>query len=233
MHHLSIADLQQIIDDLLEHHLEDLRKLRAADLFLPTLREDRARLHALGAHQADQLPFSAELDVTDRDHDDFGWAIWHACEAHKRSPLASEATREAAARIQHSFIPDTGELDFSYLDEANNAESRRSLIEALSRELALIPVGDGHSLRTWVEGFINKGATLRVLIQRRAQALKASEQSLRKARADILGNLQDLRDTIRLEARRNADLDPDYEGRVFALADQLSRERRQARLQTP
>ncbi len=212
--------LRVVLDDLLEAHLEDLQKLRTADLYLPTLREDRARLLALQQGQPEDQSVLHDLDETDRDHDDFGWAIWHICEAHRRCPLISDKTRQAARLIQAAFVPEISELRDHYAQEAARAQARRPEVERLGQALAMIPVADGQTLKTWVEGFLDKGTSLGELLRQREEVRQATHMTLRRLRRQVMSTLEDLRTAVRLEVKRNPELDPDFETRVFSTLDQ-------------
>lgn len=230
MRHLTLDDLRLGLKDLLEDHDEDLNRSMTGKLYRPLIAQKRAELEGLSESTERSLPFAAELAETDAAHDALGASIHHLTQAIILNPAIDESTKEVAARTQQAFVPTLGVLQARYADQAAAADRKRPLFDELRPELERIDVPGGSNLAEWVVTFLDQGDRIGQLLDKRAEAGVGVEKVAHGGvlRSSAVGLLGRFRQAIRDEVASGADLPSDYEARIFAFIDQLSRTRAEA-----
>lgn len=221
MRNLTLADLGEGLNDLLDNRSKAVEATQTGKLYGPILAAKRKAIaHAL--HVAQDAK-AGDLSETDAQHDGLGGAIWHFTEAVMCQPFVSVERRDAARRIREAFIPDLGLLSDSYADEAAAAKANRPKLAALEADLRLLPTPDGRTLYEWVAAFVDKGDELARKLAARAQgsALDAFRQQT-ALRVTTIGLVGRFRASLRDEIKENPSLSAAIEADVFAGFDAIS-----------
>jgi hypothetical protein len=222
---LLLSDLQVVLPDLLGKKKSLFEETNTGNIYLPLLKAQLDRIDELPAGPPAGVPLAAQLAEKDVEHDGYGGAIWHLTEAYFRSPAASEEVRAAATRIRKQFIPKMRELQGTYAEEAQRARERSATLDEHKADLKLFPVAEKGTLYDWVKGFLEAGTALSELLSDRADTPIDSRQGAAALRAETLGLLADMRQSLRREVAANHKLPRDLVDQVFKLHDQETAKR--------
>lgn len=230
MRNLTFDDLRLGLKDILETHATSLDSSITGKLYRPLLAQKRAEIEALPEGVMRGLPFATELAETDAAHDAAGAAIYYFTQAIITHPAIDEATKDVATRVQQTFVPTLGTLQARYADEAALAHRKRPALETLRPELEQIQVPGGSNLAEWVAVFLDQGDAIGRLLHGRAEAGIGVPKPPHAGvlRNNAIGLLGRFRQAIRDEVASGAPVPEDYEARLFAFIDQLSRTRAEA-----
>jgi hypothetical protein len=151
--------------------------------------------------------------------------VWHLTEAYLRAPKVDPKVVEAARRIRAAFIPELGQLQDSYADEAEAAARRKGELSNLEADLKLIPVAGGGTLYDWAVMYLSAGEKLSVLLSQRADIDAKKRKNAQALRSETVGILNALRSGIGREVARNPELPKDLDAQIFGYFDTLEAQR--------
>lgn len=230
MRNLTVGDLRLAFKDVLDTHKEDLDKSITGKVYYPLLANKRSEIESQPEAVLRGLPYAAELTEADAAHDAMGAAIYHVTQAILFCPAIDDTTKDIAFRAQQTFVPGLNVLTMRYADEAAFAHRKRPVLEELRPELSLITVPGGTNLAEWIAVFLDQGDKIGHLLHGRAEAGVGVEKPLHVGvlRNSAIGLLGRFRAAIRDEVASGAQLPANFEERLFAFIDQLSRTRAEA-----
>lgn len=163
-------------------------------------------------------PLVDELESADALHDSLGGGIYFITEAYLRHGNVGPDVIAAAKHIRAELIPALDSLSSTYESEASNARLNRERLEALKPQLELFPVTNG-TLYNWAVDFVEAGEKIDTLLSERADVKDRAEASA--LRSDIIGLLNRLRKSLKMEQKVDPSLPADLESQVFGYFDLL------------
>jgi len=224
---LTLNDCQVGLADLLEKRLPTLTSTKAGkgqvDVFV-ALKQD---IDALPDALTGKKPLSDELAETDGRHDGLGSTIWFLTEAYLRWPESTPTLRAAALRLRAAFIPELGELNAGYADEAAKAERREADVTTFEADLKLFPLAEGKTLHDVATAYVGAGKDLSTLISKRADITAANRAKANALRSETIGALNDLRRSVAREQKRGSGLTGDIDAAIFGFLDMLEERRKE------
>ncbi|UQA59728.1 hypothetical protein [Polyangium aurulentum] len=222
---LNLPDLKLGLDDLFTKRHAALLTSKVGKGHEDILAFQRKAIDALPPALTGGKPFAEELSGVDSEHDGSGAGIWHLTEAYLRAPKVDPKVVEAARRIRAAFIPELGQLQDSYADEAEAAARRKGELSNLEADLKLIPVAGGGTLYDWAVMYLSAGEKLSVLLSQRADIDAKKRKNAQALRSETVGILNELRAGIGREVERNPELPRDLDGQIFGYFDTLEAQR--------
>ena len=237
MKYTTLGDLNLYLNHILHDPGQQalLSGLLSWQLFGPVLRDQHAALLKLPpALVSEGKALAAELREADAEHDATYRAIYFLLRAYQDLPpdpssASGRGLQAKAKALQQALTPDLALTRASYADEAHAATARRARLQPLDADLDLFPV-EGGTLRAWTERLDASARKLSDLLAQRAHkdVDNLSAGALGEAvalRGSILGALQSLRESLRVELRQKPGLPADTEARVFQMLDNLAQSR--------
>lgn len=232
MRKLTFDDLFLGLKDLITTRRTDLDASAIGAAYSPQFVARAAQFEELTVRQPTRANVT-ELAHADDNYDGFGQGIWLYTEAVLVTPGISENVRQSALRIREAFIPGRSVLADTYAEEAARAKRSRPKLAELEKDLKSLPVPDGKTLFDWVNGFLDAGDSLDVLLSDRSTTEAAHDGAQVTAlRANTLGLLRRFREALRDDVAANASLPRDLESRVFAYIDELADRRAKSESKT-
>ena len=222
---LNLSDCQIGLADLLTKRHAALVSTKVGKGQEEILTAQRQDIDALPDVLTSKRPLADELGIKDDIHDGFGAAIWHTTEAYFRIPGLAAGLLEAAQRIRAAFIPELGELNASYADEAAAAARRKDDLGKLEADLKLFPIAGGGTLYELTTSFLSAGEDLSTLLSQRADLTATSRAQAQRLRSETVGILNDLRRALEREKKRSPGLPEDIDGQIFGYLDILEAQR--------
>jgi len=224
---LTLNDCQVGLTDLLDKRAHALQSTKAGKGQVDVLTALKGEIDALPDVLTGKRPLADELAQVDDHHDGLGGTIWFTTEAHLRFPGLDPQIREAAARIRAAFIPELGELNAGYADEAAKAERREADLTKYEGDLKLFPLAGGKTLFDVATAYVSAGREISRLISQRADISAATRTKANALRSETVGALNDLRRAIAREIKRGG-LQADIDSAIFGYLDTLDETRKKA-----
>ena len=228
MNLLTLNDLELGLADLLTKRVDVLTSCANGRLYQPGLHSQLKAIQALPAALVSTLPFAEKLAQTDTNHDAFGAAIWHLCEAYQRLATLEPALAEQAGVVQDTFVPTLGALKVPFADEAMAAKDRRASLAEHKSLLASFPVANNKTLEDWAVAYLDHGEQLDALLSERAKEVAETTSDRSNAaplRGQTIGMLGRFRAALADEIAMDSSLPRDLDAQIFGYFDELHRRR--------
>ncbi|MBI5496622.1 MAG: hypothetical protein HY904_16500 [Deltaproteobacteria bacterium] len=222
--HLTIDEMERVIDDLLARRSPALARLSAGGIYRALLEKKQAELKALPPALRG-LPRAEQLRLLDVDHDRCIRAINYLREALEAWPYATPAMRAASATLVTHFITGPGMTQKPYGVQSRVAAEAEPKLTTHGPALAAVPTPDGANLKVWVEKYVAAGKALGSSHSGRADDLAGRGDGAAAAplRGALIGIFVDLRTAIARELEVNAALPRSLEDDVLGYLDELER----------